>query len=323
MSVIMHDAVQAIHRAHHVFAASHIDPDGDALGSLLGFAWTLRRLGKTVTVALADPVPWRFDYLPGAAEIQAAGPAPEHDLLVSLDASDPTRLGAVLRPEDVAGRPWLVIDHHVTNQGFGVVNLIDPQAASTAEIVYFLCLALGVTPDVNIATCLLTGVVTDTVGFRTTNTTPRVLQVAQALMEAGGDLPAIAQRAFNSQTFASLRLTAEALANMRLEDGILWSALTQEAIKRLGVASHETGGLVGYLNAVREANVAIIFREKEDGRIDVSMRAKPDLNIAPVALALGGGGHPQAAGCTLPPPMDAAQQRVLAALRELLAARGT
>lgn len=313
------DAVQLLQGARYVFAASHIEPDGDAIGSLLGFAATLRRLGKRVTVALADSVPWRFDDLVGAADVTAEGPTPQHDLLVALDASELSRLGSVLTPDVIGGRPLLMIDHHVTNSLFGTMNVLDPTAAATAEIVYFLSLALGVVPDQPTATALLTGIVTDTLGFRTTSTTPRTLEVAQALMQSGADLASIAQRAFNSQSFTSLQLSAEALAAMQMDDGILWTELSRETLRRLGIGPGEHAGIVGLLNSVREARIAVVFREKDDGRIDISMRSKPGINLAPVAAALGGGGHPQAAGATLPAPMSAARERVLAALRPLLA----
>ena len=316
----MSEVVEMLQKARRIFAASHIDPDGDAIGSLLGFTWIMRRLGKTVTPSLADTVPWRFCDLPGAAEIAAVKPSPEDDLLVSLDASDQSRLGSVLTPDDVGGRPLLVIDHHVTNLRFGTVNLIDPTAASTAEMVCLLGDELGAPLDVASATCLLTGVVTDTLGFRTTNTTPRVLEVAQRLMQAGANLPEIARCAFNSQTYASLRLTAEALTKMQMEDGVVWTELTQEMLKRFEIGPGDAAGIVGYLAAVREADAAVVFREREDGRIDISMRSKPGLNLAPVALGLGGGGHPQAAGATLPPPMSAVRERVVAELKRVVAA---
>jgi len=312
------DAVHLLQGARHIFAAAHIDPDGDAIGSLLGFAATLRHLGKKVTVALADPVPWRFEDLVGASDVQAEGPTSQHDVLVSLDASELSRLGAVLTPDVIGGRPLLMIDHHVTNSRFGTVNVLDPTAAATAEIVYFLSLALGVVPDQPTATALLTGIVTDTLGFRTTSTTPRTLEVAQALMHSGADLATIAQRAFNSQSFASLQLAAEALAAMQMDDGILWAELPQTTLRRLGIGPGEHAGIVSLLNSVKEARIAVIFREKADGRIDVSMRSKPGISLAPVAAALGGGGHPQAAGTTLPPPMSTARATVLAALRPLL-----
>ncbi len=312
------DAVHLLQGARHIFAAAHIDPDGDAIGSLLGFAATLRHLGKKVTVALADPVPWRFEDLVGASDVQAEGPTSQHDVLVSLDASELSRLGAVLTPDVIGGRPLLMIDHHVTNSRFGTVNVLDPTAAATAEIVYFLSLALGVVPDQPTATALLTGIVTDTLGFRTTSTTPRTLEVAQALMHSGADLATIAQRAFNSQSFASLQLAAEALAAMQMDDGVLWAELPQTTLRRLGIGPGEHAGIVSLLNSVKEARIAVIFREKADGRIDVSMRSKPGISLAPVAAALGGGGHPQAAGTTLPPPMSTARATVLAALRPLL-----
>ncbi|MFN8472047.1 MAG: bifunctional oligoribonuclease/PAP phosphatase NrnA [Anaerolineae bacterium] len=316
----MRDAVEMLRKSRRIFAASHIDPDGDAIGSLLGFTWIMRALGKSVTPAMSDAVPWRFQDLPGASDIAAAKPSQEHDLLVALDASELSRVGSVLTAEDLGGRPLLVIDHHVTNSRFGTANFIDPSAASTAEMVYLLGVELGAPIDNASATCLLTGVVTDTLGFRTTNTTPRVLEVAQHLMQAGANLPEISRRAFNSQTYASLCLTAEALHNMQMEDGVVWTELTQEMLKRLDIGPGDWAGIVGQLASVREADAAVVFREREDGRIDISMRSKPGLNLAPVALSLGGGGHPQAAGATLPPPMSAVSQRVVGELKRAVAA---
>jgi phosphoesterase RecJ-like protein len=318
----MREAVELLQGAQRIFATTHVDPDGDAIGSLLGFAWTLRRLGKSVTVSMQDAVPWRFENLPGADEIQTTRPTPDHDLLVSLDASDFGRVGRAIAPEDRVGRPLLMIDHHVTNDLFGTVNVLEPQAAATAEIVYFLSLALGISPDQPTATCLLTGVVTDTLGFRTSNTTPRTLEVAQALMQAGANLADIAQRAFNSNSYASLRLTADALAGMTLDQGILWTEVTRADLARAGAEEGDHGGIVGLLNSVREAQIAAVLREKEDGRIDVSLRSKPGINVATAAVALGGGGHPLAAGATLPAPLAAARERVLAELRKLLTSPG-
>ncbi|MFN8482879.1 MAG: bifunctional oligoribonuclease/PAP phosphatase NrnA [Anaerolineae bacterium] len=316
----MRDIVEMLQKSRRVFAASHIDPDGDAIGSLLGFTWIMRALGKAVTPSLADGAPWRFQDLPGASDIAAVKPDAEHDVLVALDASELSRLGSVLTADDIAGRPLLVIDHHVTNSGFGTANLIDPVAASTAEMVYLLGVQLGAPIGLDAATCLLTGVVTDTLGFRTTNTTPRVLEVAQRLMQAGANLPDISRRAFNSQTYASLCLTAEALHKMQMADGVVWTELTQEMLKRFAIDPGDWAGIVGQLASVREADAAVVFREREDGRIDISMRSKPGLNLAPVALSLGGGGHPQAAGATLPAPMSAVRERVVAELTQAVAA---
>lgn len=319
----MQEAVQLIHSACRVFATSHIDPDGDAFGSLLGFAHTLRRLGKTVTVALADPVAWRFQNLPGVEDIQNTGPAPDDDLLVSLDASDPGRIEAILPKQAIGNRPLLMIDHHVTNTRFGTVNILDTQAASTCEIVYDLSLALGAPPDQPTATCLLTGVVTDTLGFRTTNTTPRCLDVAQALMKAGANLADICLRHFSSDSFDRMRLTADALHRMQLSDGILWTEVSQADLRRLHVPYSESAGIVTYLSTVREAKIAVVFRERDDGRIDISLRSKPGINVAQTALALGGGGHPQAAGATLAPPMAVVRDKVLQELRALLRVAGS
>lgn len=308
------NAQSLIREAQHVFLATHVEPDGDAIGSLLGMGWALRSMGKTVTLACSDPVPSMFRFLPGSEEIGVHHPTFE-DLVIGLDVSDVSRFGATYDPSATPGVPVLVIDHHVTNTYFGTVNLIDLSVASTTQLVFDLLGLMEVPIDATTATCLLTGLVTDTRGFRTSSTTPRVLEVAQCLMEAGADLTEITRQVFNSNPLSTLRVTGAVLSSMQLDGRIIWAAITREMLHRCGATPADTSSLSNLLASTREADVAVVFREKGLNLIDVSMRSVPGVDISGVAMRLGGGGHAQAAGATVNGSLEEVVTRTLAGIR--------
>ncbi len=310
-----------IEKADRILVITHISPDGDAIGSLLGLGWALRALGKRPTLVCADPVPQPFYFLPGHQDIVREA-KDSFDLVIGLDASDPQRLGPPWQRVQEMDVPTIVIDHHVTNLYFGSVNWVDTTAAATAEMIYELIEELGAPLDLKTAQCLLCGVVTDTRGFRTSNTTPRSLAIATRLMEAGADLNLVTDQALNRKPLAVLRLWGMALPRMQLRGRILWSVVTRKMREETGVNDNGDGGLVNVLVSANEADIAVVFTERENNKIEVGMRAKPGFDVSQVALALGGGGHPQAAGCVIQAPLEEAQERVLAALEESLKHQG-
>lgn len=299
----------------------HIHPDGDAIGSLLAFGWLLAALPDppTVVLACADPVPPALQFLPGADGITAALPAGPWDAIVALDASDPARLGDIYRAvldSPASGQPdVLVIDHHITNPGFGALNYVDPAAAATAQLVLRLADALAVPIRDEAALCLMTGLVTDTLAFRTSNVDAAVLAAASRLADHGVSIAAIVQRTLSDQPAAILRLWGLALSELRVEDGVVWTVVTRAMRAAAGIAGEEDGKLVSQLINAAEARAAVLFNEQADGTVEVDLRARPGYDIAQVALSLGGGGHPQAAGCTLPGGWAEAAARVLPLVR--------
>ena len=298
----------------------HVSPDGDTLGSALGLAWALRRLGKIARVACADPVPRALQYLPGADEIRRqpfGGPS----LVFAIDCSDAARMGDVYNAEMLAGRPLIVIDHHATNVGYGTVNLIEAETAATAQIVLHLIEHLGVPLDADIATCLLTGLVTDTQGFRTPNSDTDVLRAAVTLTEAGASLSEIMDQSYGRSPINRLRLWGSAFARSKLENGVLWVEVSLADIEQAGASSETLSGLVNYLATIDEAQVALLLEERPNGRVDVSLRARPGYNVAVVASALGGGGHPLAAGCQVDGEISKVRETVLRALAEQMLAK--
>jgi phosphoesterase RecJ-like protein len=316
--------VRFIRDARKVMVITHVSPDGDAIGSLLGLGWALRWLGKEYTLACADPVPRRFTYLPGSEAI-VTGPEPvlspaevgEYDLVISLDCADLDRLGTAY-DESLAGLPLINVDHHMTNTHFGIVNWVDTGVASAAEMVLDLAESLGVPLDSDIALCLLNGIVTDTRGFRIPNTPPRTMRAVLKLMEAGAQLPKVTDHVFNQRPFSDVCLWAKALSGLQLDGRIIWSQITRTMRQECAFSENGDAGLVNFLGTVDEADVAIVFIEKDDGRIKVEMRSVPGVDVSAVALNLGGGGHPQAAGCTLDGNLNEVRDKVLTAVKETL-----
>ncbi len=310
------EIARRINDAKHVYLGTHIDPDGDAIGSLLGMAWALRDASKEVTAACADPVPEVYSFLPGSDGVTDRPPADE-DLIICLDAGSLDRLGKLYVPDRFAERPVINIDHHVTNTRFGDIALVDPEAAATAEILYLLCDRIDIPLTLRAATCLLTGIITDTRSFRTSNTTPRVLQVAAMLMQLGAPLTDIAQYVYESKPMASLCLLGKVLGAMHRTDRIIWSEVTQGMIRQCNARAEDASDIINLLNSTRDADMVILFREDSDGSIDVGFRSKPGVDVSEIAVALGGGGHPQASGCQLSGPLPEVREQVLTTVRRM------
>jgi len=302
---------------HRPLLVTHIAPDGDAAGSLLGLGWALRGMGKEPVLTCQDPLPRRFDFLPGFDDVTGR-PAGRFDLLISLDCSDPGRMGQIGTYPGATGVPILNVDHHLTNLEFGTVNLVNVEAVSTTQVLYYLLRHTGALLDERIATCLLTGLVTDTRGFRTSNVTPDVLRVAVELMEAGAPLPVIARNGLDRRPLGALRLWGAAFSRLEVDDGVIWVSLPLSVQQAIGHDEGGDAGLASLLLSVEEARVAVVFTEQEDGQVEVGFRAVPGFDVAGIALALGGGGHALASGCRIPGPLEEAQQRVLTMLWEEL-----
>lgn len=306
-----------ITRANRALVVTHIHPDGDAVGSLLGFGLAVRQLGKEVVMACADVVPEMFRFLPGAGEITTQ-PQGDFDLVAVLDVADAKRIGPI--GQALPRQPDLVVDHHITNPGFGLINFVDASAASTAELLTELFEPLGLTLTQPVAECLLTGLVTDTLGFRTSNTTVKTLGMAQRLMLAGAELPSVYDQALFKRSFSSIRLWGEGLCRLQMKQRIVWARLPLEARQSAGYQGFGDADLINVLASVREADIAIIFVERADGIVKISWRSVPGINVASIALAFGGGGHTAAAGAEIAGTLDEVEAVILDATRAALRA---
>lgn len=308
---------QELERATNIFVAAHIMPDGDCIGSALALGLALREKGKAVTLCLDDKVPETFSYLKGFEELKPRLPEGA-EVFVFVDGSDHTRYGRAYDPERIGARMSINIDHHVTSEQFATVNLVDVSAASTAEIVYRLIRRLGAPLTPEIAQALLTGIVTDTLGFRTVATTPDTLERATELMREGGSITEIIDRVYNRRSFNSLRLLGYAIEHAKLDGPVIWSMVGKQTLHQYGINGNGTGGIVNMLLSVADARVAFFVTERDDGRVDVGLRSRAETDVSGIAYRLGGGGHKQASGALLAGPPEAAAARVLAEVKKEL-----
>ena len=312
-----------ISAAQRIQLVTHIDPDGDAIGSLLGLAWLLRARGRQVTLTCESPIPSQYAWLPGAEEI---GPASRtaslaHDLVISLDCSDQQRTGQATATESPGSLPvpLINIDHHITNTRFGIVNLVDPGCVATAQLLLVLADAVGWHLSQPVALCLLTGIVTDTRGLRTSNIDTQVLRAVLRLTEAGAPLAEITRRTLDQRPLSIVRLWGDAIGRLKLEDGILWTEVTGDMLRRWPSPEDGMTGLSNFLAGVREALVIAVISERDEQTVDVGLRAAPGYDVSGIALRLGGGGHPQASGCTLKGSLQDVRDLVLGEIRRSLA----
>src|ERR671918_211129 len=281
----------------------HVNPDPDAMGSMLGLAAFLAHRGARVAAASPTPpsdLPRWVEALPGGEHLVAPGDLPKQPaVLVTLDAADVDRLDGLAHLVKRAGAV-ICIDHHRTNPGFGTVNLIDPVASATAELVFRLIERMGgdLTPEV--AACLYAGMVTDTGRFQFENASPEVLRIAARLREEAFDHARLAQALYADGSVPYLRLLGRLLERVTLvpEANLVWAYVLRADLEEGGVAIHETDELIDVVRTAREADVAAVLKEQVGGGFKVSLRSRGDTDVAAITERFGGGGHRLAAGYT-------------------------
>ena len=307
-----------------VLLITHVNPDGDAIGSLVGLGLALESAGHHVSLLTPTPPPEFVANVPGTGRIQSfsqnqALPA-DAEVVILVDTGDVRRIARVWdeAQDYLLARPLAVIDHHVTNTGEGIVNFVDPTRSSTCELIYELLCAwqLAVTPDV--ATALLLGVTTDTQSFRTSNTTPSALRAAADLLEFGANHELVVHDVYQNFPVSTARLIAHALLALQHDEQIVWTHVSQ-AMQAMTAADDDAASEVtDYLSSLGGFAASVLFKERRDGAVKVSFRSRPPIDVSAVAKQFGGGGHRQAAGCTVEAPLAEAEQLVLRALRSML-----
>ncbi|HEY81462.1 MAG TPA: hypothetical protein EYP25_03955 [Anaerolineae bacterium] len=308
------ELLDALSSARKPLLIAHISPDGDAIGSLTAMGYLLYRMGKDPILACQDKAPAVFNFLPFYERIvQSVDERP--DLVISLDSSDPTRMGSIYEETRFGDLPLIVIDHHVTNVYFGDINWVAPDCCATDQMIYYLTKALNEPLDETLATALLTGIVTDTRGFRTYNVTPAVMHVTGELIDAGAPLAMITERTLDTRSLALLTLWGRALDTATLEDSVISAINTLTMRQDLG-GIIRAEGLVSFILSAQEAKIAAVFTEMPDGKVECSFRARRGYDVSQIALQLGGGGHPPAAGCTVEGAIHAVRREIVAMLKE-------
>jgi len=314
-------AIAVLRQASDVAVIAHVAPEGDAIGSLLGALLALRAAGKTAHGYLADPLPPNLRQLPGAGELLQQVPIGRpYPCYLALDTADLARTGGLLQ-----GRPpgavVVNVDHHPDISRFGAVNWVDPAASSVGEMVLGLLEAAGFPLPPAAATNLYAAILTDTGSFRHGNASPAALRAAARLVEAGADPAATAEGLFGQRDIREWRLLAEALVTLALSpDGrAAWIEVTADAQARAGAGLEFTEEFIEYPRTLGGVRVALAFKEIGPVEVKVSFRSRGSLDVRAVAARLGGGGHRNAAGCTLPLALAEAKATVLPLVMRLLA----
>jgi phosphoesterase RecJ-like protein len=310
--------------AQQVTVATHVNPDGDALGSVLAASIGLRMLGKQTHPTWGTTplrVPPNYGFLPQSNTFVQPADVPPTELLLALDCGGADRLGE-LEPLVDNAHSVVNVDHHAGNSEFGHLNVVVTTASSTAELVAGLLVDAGVVLDRDIATCLYTGIVTDTGRFQYSNTSPDVMRLAADLLSLGVPHAAIALEVFESSPFGYLKLLGRVLGRAVLDEdaGFVYSWVTKEDLAVTSVAPDETEKVIDVVRSTRSAEVAALFKQQDDGRYRVSLRSKGPTSVGEIARANGGGGHELAAGFTAD-SVESATTVILAALRGRARAR--
>ncbi|MGH7327985.1 MAG: DHH family phosphoesterase [Polyangiaceae bacterium] len=309
------DVVAELRRRTHFVMVSHLKPDGDTLGAGLALGLALESLGKNVWYFQADGVPRNLKFLPGADRVSNRLPAdlPDDTLFVFGDMSNAARAGESLpqlRRENI-----LDIDHHLGNEHFGAFNYVIETECSTGTCVLRLIEGLGVKMTPDIATCILTTIMTDTGGFMHSNTTAEVLRTAARMVDLGADKELITEAIFANKRFEAQKLLGAVLSRAVLDDAgrYCWAVIDQKLIDELGADYEDTEDIVNQLRAVEGVEVAALFKDFE-GAVRVSLRSSGRVNVQAVASRLGGGGHFRASGLTYPGNLQEAIAGVHSAL---------
>jgi len=307
--------LEAIRGGERFLVCSHSGPDGDAVGSMLAMGMLLEQMGKRADLVSADRVPVAYRALPGVEKIKKAlrvhGPY-DAVILLECDGVERTRLQGLEKFFQVS------IDHHASGIDFADLNWIDHEAACVGEMVYRLFKVAGIALTAEAAHCIYTTVLTDTGGFIYGGTRASTFELARDLTLAGADPIRIAQQVYLSTPMSKLLLLGAALRNLHREGRLAWLWITHEDLMRSCAAEEDCEGIVNQALSIAEVEVAVFLRELAEPRVRVSLRSKGCVNVAAIAERLDGGGHENAAGCTLDGPLARAKRQIVEELRATL-----
>ncbi len=316
------EITRAIEDSRRFFLATHVNPDGDALGSLLALNRLLLGLGREVTAFTADPIPSNFRFLPGSDLVTHtldAARGGSFDLGIVVDSTDWERTGKDI-PSEVGKMRVVNIDHHVSNSRFGDINYIDPAACAVGEMLWDVFQAMGVSVDAGVAACLYTAIMTDTGSFTYSNTTARAFEVSEKLVKCGARPAKIAEEINENYSLSRLELLRGALFSLEFtEDRQVGSmTITQKMFNETHTGPDMIEGFIDYPRFVSGVKVAVLFRELPGGGYKVSFRSRDTLDVARIAGHFGGGGHVNASGCTVYGDLAQVKREVYSVTRKVL-----
>lgn len=312
---------QAIKENNSFLITSHQDPEGDSIGSQLAMAEMLRQLGKRCLIINSDKPPKRYEFLKNIQQIILPScEAYDFDVVLVLDCPVPERVKDVQKI--IRGKTIVNIDHHISNRNFGAVNYVQPKASSTGEIIYGLIGKLGCRLNKDLATYLYLAMLTDTGGFRYSNTTPLTLRAAARLLDYGVSPKEMYERIYESHSLASRRLLALCLGTLKVSaDGnIAWMRLTKSMFKKTGAVGHDAENFANYARFVNGVKIAALFSDDtKTGYTKVSFRSNAGwADVNKIATRFGGGGHLSASGCLLKGSIAVVEKKILAEVKKAL-----
>lgn len=314
------EIVKLISEAGGIAIFPHVSADGDAIGSSLALALSLKNAGKKVAVYIEEDIPTVYRFLPGTELMSFSDSQDEAmDLNIALDTGDVGRLAT--RGEVFFNAPCTInIDHHVTNTKYALLNFVDASSASTGEIIYTLLKKLKYTIDKDIATCLYTALSTDTGGFKYSNTTAETHRIAAELLSTGIDIGELSQRIFDNTTFTKLKLTQKSIELLELlqDDKLAVVALSQEDLISTGAKDEDCDGIVNIGRSIEGVEVSLLVKEKSNNEVRINLRSKTYVDVSEIAAAFGGGGHKRAAGCTVNGTLQDVRNQLIKAVTEKL-----
>lgn len=303
---------ELLNKADNILLTSHVRPDGDAVGSLLGLGLALMATGKDVQMVLADGLPSTFNHLSGA-DLVLTDAKEDYDLSVTVDCSDLERTGGTLGER----QPDINIDHHITNLNYARHNLVEEEAA-TASIIAEHLVDWDLPITTPAAEALLTGIITDTIGFSTSNMSGGCLRTAAMLVDHGANIHELYNQALGTRSFSETKLWGLGLSRLQRKGRIVWTTLTDEDKRLANFSGKGSADIINLLTGIRDADIAIVFLKSENDQIKVSWRAKTPYDISALAVSFGGGGHPAAAGADITGSMEEVKQQILNATFDYL-----
>ncbi|MHB1456634.1 MAG: DHH family phosphoesterase [Armatimonadota bacterium] len=311
------DAAGIIRNGQSILVMAHVNPDGDSIGCMLAIGMAMEQIGKQVLLLSPDGVTDTYKFLPGSENIVKAVPDDSvFDLCIIVDCENVERVGSATQYLSRCNT-IMEIDHHPGSNRSDGVNILDPDAASSGDIVYKLLRELNVCITLEIAECLMTAIVTDTGSFKFSNVKPDTLRIAADLLEAGASTGIISQKVYDTRSLASVKLLGIAIGNIQLavNDKVAWSFVSRENLTETGALDSDTEGIVNYTRSIKGVVVGILFNEAPNNVTRVSFRARDGYDISQVARKFGGGGHKAASGATIEKPLNEAIQMVLDAVK--------
>src|SRR5204863_3175012 len=312
---MLSQVVELIENKDRFAITSHIRPDGDSLGSSLGLFWLLQALNKDVEVVMRDAAPHAYQELPGAQSIRVT-PAIDrsYDAVFVIECSDIDRPGLI----DLEKQFVVNIDHHSTTELFGTINWIDSTASAVGEMIYNLCKATGVRVTKEIAECVYTALLTDTGSFHYSNTTERTFKIASELIRTGVKPAKTAEAIFGSYQWPKIELLGQVLLTARRDETghVAWMRQTLAMQEQTQASEEDADGFVNYPLSVGEVEATALFKECSPGVYRTSLRSKGEVNVAKIAEQFGGGGHRNAAGCTLKGSWDEVERQVVPLMQD-------